>query len=85
MAAKIKMLTLLQEIRGFAQIASRRPSPRLPGLVLMQLRSQMTKAGPPYRKLNIVIGAHGHSELPHPVRINHVKPNSASVVGPPVP
>jgi hypothetical protein len=83
MAAKIRMLTLLQEIRGFAQIASRRPSPRLPGLVLMQLRSQVTKPALPRRKLNIAIGAHGHSELPHPVRINYVNPNPASVVAPP--
>jgi hypothetical protein len=38
MAAKVKMLTLLQEMRGFAQIANRHPSPRSPGLFLAEFR-----------------------------------------------
>ncbi len=73
MAAKIKMLTLVQEIRGFAQIANRRPAPRHPGLFLAQLRSQGMSHPLRKRKLNISIDQPDQSSIPLQVKINHVK------------
>src|SRR5690242_237890 len=38
MAAKVRIMKLLQEMRGLADITHRRPAPRQPGLFLIQLR-----------------------------------------------
>ncbi len=73
MAAKIRMMKLLQEIRGFAEIAKRRPAPRLPGLMLIQMRSHVVQASLPKRKLNVQVGVLNRADVPHPVKINHVR------------
>jgi hypothetical protein len=73
MAAKIRMLKLLQEIRGFAEIAKRRPSPRSPGLVLMEMRSHVVQATLPKRKLSVQMDLQDRLDISRPVRINHVK------------
>jgi hypothetical protein len=78
MAAKIKMLTLLQEIRGFADIANRQPHPRSPALVLMQMRSRIIQAPLVRRKLSIILTEPDHLEIPHQVKINYVKPSPAA-------
>jgi hypothetical protein len=52
MATRMKMLTLLQEIPGFARISDRRPPPRSPGLFLAQLHSQGRYASLRRRRLN---------------------------------
>jgi hypothetical protein len=77
MAAKVKMFKLLQEIRGFAEIARRRPTPRLPGLVLMQMRSYLIPASLPKRKLSVQMHVNDHLDIPHPVKINHVRQAAA--------
>jgi len=77
MAAKIRMLKLLQEIRGFADIANRRPPPRSPGLVLMQIRSHVIQATLPRRRLSVKMDVKDPPDIPHPVKINHVKRNPA--------
>jgi hypothetical protein len=73
MAAKIRMLKLLQEIRGFAEIAKRRPQPRSPALMLMQMRSHVIQATLPKRKLSVQMDMHDFSGISHPVKINHVR------------
>lgn len=73
MAAKVNMLKLLQEIRGFAVIANRQPSPRLPGLLLAQIRLAGARDSLRRRRLNITIDQRNSPDLPHPVRIHHVK------------
>jgi hypothetical protein len=73
MATKIRMLKLLQEIRGFAEIAKRRPPPRSPGLVLSQMRSHVIQATLPKRRLSVQMDMHDLSGISHPVKINHVK------------
>ncbi|MGO8928960.1 MAG: hypothetical protein ACLQU3_18990 [Limisphaerales bacterium] len=73
MAARVKMLTLLQEIRGFAQVSNRRPPPRSPGLFLAQLRSQGDHAILRRRRLNITIDPPNQSDIPLQVKIHHVK------------
>ena len=72
MAAKVKMLKLLQEIRGFAEMGKRRPPPRLPGLMLIQMRSHVLHASLPKRRLNVQMGVSNPSDIPHPVKINHL-------------
>jgi hypothetical protein len=74
------MLKLLQEIRGFADITSRRPQPRSPALVVAQIRSHIVQAALPKRRLNVKMDAHDLPDVPHPVKINHVKQAPATSV-----
>jgi hypothetical protein len=85
MAAKIRMLKLLQEIRGFAEIARRRPTPRMPGLILMQMRSHAIQASLPKRKLSVQTDAQSRLDIPHPVKINHVRRDPAPLATRPAP
>jgi hypothetical protein len=80
MAAKAKMMKLLQEIRGFAEISNRRPQSRSPGLFLMQLRSHTTHTTLPPRRRSILIDVQDLSEIPHPVKITHLGDNPAQPV-----
>ena len=73
MASKIRIMKLLQEIRGFAEIAKRCPTPRLPGLVLMQMHSHVVHATLPKRRLSVQMDVKDQLDISHPVRINHVK------------
>ena len=66
------MLKLLQEMRGFAEIANRRPPPRATGLVLMQLRSHLTHTRLPPRRRSITVEVQGLADIPHPVKITHL-------------
>ena len=85
MAAKVKMLTLLQEIRGFAQISNRRPPPQCSGLTLAQLRLQGKRAALRRRRLNIAIDPPTQPDIPLQVKIHHVRPDSASPASAPAP
>jgi hypothetical protein len=73
MAAKLRMLKLLQEIRGFAAIANRQPPPRSPALLLAQMRPHVIQPALPRRRLSVAMGEQDRLAIPHPVRINHVK------------
>jgi len=66
------MLKLLQEIRGFAEMANRRPPPRATGLVLMQLRSHLTQTRLPPRRRSIVVDVKDLADIPHPIKITHL-------------
>ena len=79
------MLKLLQEIRGFAEIGKRRPSPRSPALVLMQMRSHVIQAALPKRKLSVQMDVQDRLNISSPVRINHVKRAPAPGATPPHP
>jgi hypothetical protein len=85
MAAKVKMLKLLQEINGFAHIANRNPSPRSPGLFLAQFRSQGTHETLRRRRLSIMIDEPTHPDIPYQVKIHHVKQNPDSAAMLPAP
>ena len=82
MAAKIKMLTLLQEFRGFDQIVNRSPVSRSPGLFLAQFRSERIQVPLRKRILSITINEPNQIDIPLQVRIQHVKqtPRSADMV-----
>jgi len=71
MAAKVKLMKLLQEFRGLAEITARRPQPRAPGLFLIQLRSHMMKTTYPSRK-RIVVDGLEEVDIPSPVKITHL-------------
>ena len=68
-------MKLLQELRGFAEVTNRQPQPRQPGLLLMKLRSHFGPSAVPKRKRIIIIQMHERPDLPHPVKITHVKGN----------
>jgi len=74
MATKMKLLKMLQEVRGLAQITNRRPAPRPPLLYLMQLRSQTVAPNQPRRRLAIE-KAKDSGHLPLPIKINHIRPD----------
>ncbi len=71
MATKVLMLKLLQELRAFAEVTNRRPPPRSPGLLLMQLRSAAHPKLPP-RTRSIEVAVKDLTEIPHPVKITHL-------------
>jgi hypothetical protein len=73
------MMKLLQEIRGFAEITNRRPQPRSPGLFMMQLRSHLTHTTLPRRKRSVIIDMQDLTEIPHPVKITHLRESSVRV------
>ena len=73
MAAKLKMLTLLQEMRGFALVLNRLPAPRSPGLFLAQLRLHGNQAAWHRRRLSIAIDPPGQPETPLQVKIRYVQ------------
>jgi hypothetical protein len=74
MAMKMKMLTLLQEERGYARITNRLPAPRPGVLYLMKLRARMSQKAAPQRRLSITVEDGNTPAVPLPVRIIHVDP-----------
>jgi hypothetical protein len=76
MATKMKLIKMLQEAKGFAQITNRRPAPRPPLLYLMELRSQNNQPHTPRRRLTIESEA---MRAPLPIKINHVKAETVVV------
>ena len=72
MAAKIKIMKMLQEIRGLAEITNRRPAPKHPGLFLIQLRCHVQQVTQPRLKQTIIVDMLDGVEIAHPVKIRHV-------------
>lgn len=76
MATKDKLMRLLQEVRGLAEITRRNPAPKPSPLFLMQLRSHLSGASRPRYRLSVSM-EHGESaHFPHPVKITHLSPDS---------
>ena len=67
-------MKMLQEIRGLAQITSRRPTAKLPGLFLVQMRSHV-RSNPVRKKVIITVDLKDPPDIPHPVKITHLKVN----------
>lgn len=70
MATKMKLIKMLQEFKGFAQITNRRPAPRPPLLYLMQLRTQAAQSTTPRKRLAVEVEA---VHAPMTIKINHIK------------
>ena len=79
MAMKIKMLKLLTEYRGYAQVTNRRPMPRPPGLFLMQLREHLTETTAQKRKLVVTGENHAVAETPLQIKIHYVRAGSLAM------
>jgi hypothetical protein len=82
MATKVKLLKLLQEMRGFSEFNRRHPAPRSSSLYLLQLRSHVAHTSHSKRRLIVTIDLKDSATLPHPVKINHLKPTLAEEVSP---
>lgn len=83
MATRVKILRMLQEARGLAEITNRRPPSHTSGPLLLQFRPPVSKAVSK-RKRTIRINTQDQPDIPHPVRITHVKrsaPPAARVAG----
>jgi hypothetical protein len=72
MATKVRLLKMFQEMRGLAQITQRHPTPRLPGLFLLQLRSHLAHTTATRAKRVIPVEVQERPDISHPVKINHV-------------
>ena len=83
MAAKVRVSKLLQEIRGFAAIAYRRPPPRSAALLLAQMRPTVIQAVLPRRRLSVTTVQHDGFDIPRPVKISYVKAETALAASPP--
>jgi hypothetical protein len=77
MATKIKLMKMLQEMHGFAEMGCRCPASRLSPLYLLQLRSHVTETSRPRRhRLAIRIDLQDSLDMPHPVKITHITPDA---------
>jgi hypothetical protein len=71
MATKANIMKLLQEMRGFAELANRHSRSRLPGPLMLPLRSSSPRQAPPKRKRTLRVEMQELPDIPHPVRIVH--------------
>ena len=74
MATRIKLMKLLQEMRGFSELGRRPSAPRPSSLYLLQLRSHMSETSRSKRRLIVTVDLRDTQNIPHPVKINYVKP-----------
>lgn len=70
MATKMKVMKLLQETSGLAEVTNRRPPSRTPGLFLVQMRARLLHSGVLKEKRTINIDMHALPEAP--VKIKHL-------------
>jgi hypothetical protein len=82
MAARMKLMKLMQEFRGFADITNRHPQPKQPGLFLMQLRFHLLQTTSARRKRSITIEMLEQPDIPYPVHIQHLQPVTIQEVAP---
>jgi hypothetical protein len=73
MATRMKMLKLLQEIRGFSELSRMHSVPKPPALFLMQLRDRIAESNRPRRRIRIQIEMQAEQILPDPVKITFVR------------
>lgn len=71
MATKVNLMKLLQEARGLAQITNRRPSARVVGPVVLPVRPIGGRMARPKRTVRIIM--HDPPDIPHPVKIIHLR------------
>ncbi len=80
MATRMKMLKLIEEMRGFDDFANRRaPARPQPGLLALPLRMPFQKGAPPKRKRVIAIRMQGALDIPHEVKVTVLPQVTASL------
>lgn len=72
MAAKINMLKLLQEMRGFSDLSRMHLTSKPPALFLMQLRDRIAESHRPKRRLTLQIDMKDDGMIPAPVTIKYL-------------
>ncbi len=77
MATRIKLMKFLQEMHAFAELGRRHPSPKSTPLFLLQLRSHMAETSRSKLRLIVSVDLKDSIDLPHPVKISHIKDGSA--------
>ena len=76
MATRMNMLKLLQEVRGFAQFATRPPETRPAGPLLLQFRGPRQRKGSARERRLIRINYRELPDIPEPVKITHLRQGS---------
>jgi hypothetical protein len=85
MAKKVILMKLLQEIRGYANVTNRRPTPATPMLYLMQLRRRnahahtQVRVPQPLKRLAITANWQNPGEAPAPIKIHHAVANPSEM------
>jgi hypothetical protein len=74
MATKVKLMKLLQEMRGFSEIHRFTPPARPAALFLMQLRSHVAETSNGKRRLVVRIDVKDAAPVADDVKIRHVLP-----------
>jgi hypothetical protein len=74
MATKIKLMKLLQEMRGFSELGRRHAPGRPSSLYLLQLRSHLAETSKSRRRLIVTVDMKETTNIPHPVKITYLKP-----------
>ncbi len=77
MATRVNMIKLLQETRALADLTNRRPPPKYPGTLALQVRPQRARHGTARPKKTITILMQDLPDIPHPVKITHRRPEVA--------
>jgi hypothetical protein len=77
MATKVRLMKLIEEVRGYAQITNRRPAPRPPVLYLMELRAHAAQNDIPRRRLDVATDARENPTRPLPIKITHISPEES--------
>ncbi len=77
MATKVNMLKLLLESRGLSQVTTRRPIPRVPSIALLNMPAPANPTARRRRKV-ITISMQDMPDIPHPVKITHLKCTSVT-------
>lgn len=72
MATKIKIMTMLQEMRGFSELERPQPTPKAPALFLMQWRNRRVDLHRTRRNIPIAFDLKDIATLPTAVAIRHV-------------
>ena len=80
MAMKIKLMRLLQEVRGHAVITNRRPAPRPPTLYLMQMRERAAQVQSPKRRLAVMTDIKDSVSTPLPITHIQVDESATATV-----
>jgi hypothetical protein len=79
MAAKLRLIRLMQQVRAHAQVTNRRPAPRPAMPYLMQLRERVAPARMPSRRLFVSTDAQAADHTPLPIKINHIREGELSL------
>ena len=69
-------MKLLQEMHAFAELGRRPAPPRTSPLFLLQLRTHLSETSRSKRRLVVSVDLKDSLEMPYPVKINHITPDS---------